>query len=111
MFCGARLDEFDQDFAAAGERHEEKIHTRAIGTGARDGIDGIDAPMAPKYFGGAIDITDLKFHLLNSFSRSLQIARDRPICGWIATRKDVQLRSIGKIHLELNGILLGRHVS
>src|SRR5580692_4376493 len=69
--------ELDENFLPVRRGGQEEIHTRAVGAGARGGIERRQSEPRAQNFGRAVDIAHVNLDLLNPFAELLQVSRNR----------------------------------
>ena len=81
---GPGFDQLHQEFFSVRRGGQKEIHTAIVGAGTRDRINRRQAKVRFQNIRGSVHITNVKFHLLYSGTKLLQIARDGPFAAGLA---------------------------
>src|SRR5580658_2406592 len=89
--------ELDQNFSAAGSRHQEEIDSRSVRPRSRLRIHRRNPKSFLQYFRSPVHISAAELHLLHALSKLPQIPRNRPFAPRSPRGQNVQRNSIGKM--------------
>ena len=109
-----QLVKFNQNFGrlagCASGGHETKIYLRTTSTWPGFRIDWCDIKALAQNRHRTIHIPTAKLHLLNTFAKSGNKARDGPAARWIFAREHIQRNAVGEVEFKFLSVLVWRNV-